>query len=112
MMDLPDALEDVEVVVTDFTTGEEIATGRCDFDLTEQKDRYGNLRSRFSGVFRPAKMADVEALKRRLLAGFSAGTVAHNIILTYGDRTYSFTVKFEVGDRSFPFTGRARPAII
>jgi len=112
-MDLPPVINNVECVIHDFNTGAEIAVGRCSVKLIEQTDRLRMMRNRFEGYFRAATDGDVENLNSHLIQLMSQGAPAHTLMLDYEDRTYSFTVKFEMGEGTlFAFSGRAEPKIV
>jgi len=110
--DLPSIFQDVSCTVHDFNTSEELASGRCDIKFIEHTDRLRVRRHLFEGLFVPASEAETEALKQHLIARLSLGAPAHLIYLDHGGQTYAFTVKFELGDLAFPFTGRAEPKAV
>ena len=105
-------LRDAEAVVNDFNTGEQLASGRADLQFVEHTDRLRVMRNRFEGEFHPATPAELEALKEDLIARFSSGAPAYIMLIPYEGRTYSFTVKFELGEEALPFTGRADPKLL
>ena len=110
--DLPSVLRDMSCTVHDFNTTEELASGHCDIKFVEHTDRLRVRRQLFEGRFVPATEEETEALKQHLIARLSLGAPAHLLYLDYGGRTYVFTVKFELGDLAFPFTGRAEPKLL
>ncbi len=112
-MDLPPIINNVACVIYDFSTGAEVAVGRCSVKFIEQTDRLRVMRNRFEGHFRAASEADVENLNSHLVRQMSQGTPAHTLMLDYGDYTYAFTVKFEMGEGNlFAFSGRAEPRVV
>lgn len=107
--DLPDELSDVTCTVRDFNSGGFIASGRLSLQFARQTDRLRKMRFLFSGEFIPDTPADKEGLDDALVSGFSAGAAAHRVEAEYGGRTWVLVVKFEPGERAFPFTGRNEP---
>jgi hypothetical protein len=111
-MDLPQSLTDVECYVNDFNTGADLGSGRCDLNFIEHTDRLRLQRALFAGEYHPASPEDFDKLKAHVVAAFSSGVASHLLYLDVGDRTYAFTVRFELGDDVFPFSGRAEPRVI
>jgi hypothetical protein len=111
-MALPEILQDIQVTVYDFNTGAQVGVGKSDLDFTEQADHRGSLRSRFRGEFRPATEENAAGLRATLIKAFSSGGASHTMLFDHDGRTYSLTVKFELGDDSFPFTGRSEPNLV
>lgn len=111
-MSMPQSLTDVECVVHDFTTGAELASGRCDVTFIEHTDRLRMQRAAFEGIFRPASEDDLATLRSHVLAAFSTGMTSHMLHFEFDGRTYALTVRFEIDDAALPFTGRSAPKII
>ena len=111
-MDLPEIMQDIQVTVYDFNTGAQVGVGKSDLSFAEEADHRGSLRSLFRGEFRPATQENADGLKAALIRAFSSGVASHTMIFDHEGRTYSLTVKFELGDESFPFTGRSEPNIV
>ena len=111
-MDLPEIMQDLEVTVYDFNSGAQVGVGKSDVSFVEEADHRGGLRSRFRGEFRPATQENADGLKAALIKAFSSGGGSHTMLFDHEGRTYSLTVNFELGDESFPFTGRSAPNLV
>jgi hypothetical protein len=109
MEDLPEVLQDVEVVVYDFNTGEELASGHANINFVPHTDRLRMRRQLFEGVFVPAAEEGGEGLRRHLLTGLSQGAPAMSMHVEFEGDTWVFVVKLDLDDLAFPFTGRAEP---
>ena len=107
--DFPDELSDVPVTIHDFTSGDPIARGRASLRFVEHTDRLRVMRFRFTGEFTPETPEDEVALERALVSGFSAGAVGHKLQVAHGGKTWALTVKLDLGEAVFPFTGRSDP---
>lgn len=109
MRDLPNSLEEAQVTVYDFNTGEELAAGFANVRFLEHSDKLRVMRNLFEGHFTPSTEEEGQNLRRRLFTGLSQGAPAMSMHLEYGGETWVFVVKFQLEDVSFPFTGRAEP---
>lgn len=109
MSELPDVLREMEAYVYDFNTGELLAQGLANVTFTRERDPLRVKRNLFEGEFYPGTEEEIEGLKRRLIAGLSVGAPAMSMQIDYEGETYVFTIKFELGELCFPFTGRAEP---
>ena len=109
MRDLPDELRDVEAVVYDFNTGEELAGGHANVTFVPHTDRLRTMRTLFEGVFVPGSEEDGEVLRRKLFMGLSQGAPALSMHMDYEGETWVFVVKFELEEIAFPFAGRMEP---
>ena len=107
--DFPDELNDVPVTIHDFTSGDTIARGRASLRFVEHTDRLRVMRFRFTGEFTPETPEDQASLERALVGGFSAGAVGHQLQVEHGGKTWALTVKLDLGEAVFPFTGRSDP---
>lgn len=107
--DLPDELTEVPVVVSDFSTGEQLAEGFANIQFVPHTDRLRVRRNLFEGQFIPSTDEGGEALRRRLLTGLSEGAPAMTMHVEYGGETWAFVVKFELDDLTWSFAGRAEP---
>jgi hypothetical protein len=111
-MALPEIMQDVEVTVYDFNSGAQVGVGKSDVSFVKETDHRGGLRNRFRGEFRPATKENADGLRAALIRAFSSGGASHTMLFDHEGHTYSLTVKFELGDETFPFTGRAEPKIV
>ena len=111
-MALPEIIQDIQVTVYDFNTGAQVGVGKSDVSFVAETDHRKGLRSLFRGEFRPATKENADGLRAALIRAFSSGVVSHTMLLDHEGRTYSLTVKFELGEESFPFTGRSEPSIV
>jgi hypothetical protein len=109
MEDLPEALADVATTVHDFNTGEQLAAGHANITFVPHTDRLRVRRQLFEGTFVPDAEADAEALRQHLLRGLSQGAPALSLYVDYAGETWVFVAKLELGDLSFPLSGRAEP---
>ena len=112
-MELPQVANNIPATVYDFSTGEQLASGRCSVKFLEHTDRLRVMRNRFEGYFRTASQDDADRLNAHLIRMISQGAPAHQMIVEYEDKRYSLTVKFELGVGTlFSFSGRAEPTIV
>jgi len=109
MRDLPDVLQEIEAVVYDFNTGEELAGGFAHLKFITHTDRLRMMRHLFEGTFVPATDEGAQTLRRKLFMGLSQGAPALSMQVEYEGETWAFVVKFEVDEIAFPFSGRAEP---
>jgi len=106
MEDLPEVLNDVATTVHDFNTGEQLASGHANITFVPHEDRLRVRRQLFEGVFVPDSE---EGLRQRLLMGLSQGAPAMSLYVDYAGETWVFVAKLELGELSYPFSGRAEP---
>ncbi len=112
-MELPGIINNVKAVVHDFNSGAEVAVGRCSIKFIDQSDRLRVMRNRFEGHFRAATQGDADNLNSHLIRATSTGTPSHTMMVDHEGRTYSFTVKFEMGEGTlFAFSGRSEPRLV
>ena len=109
MEDLPEVLADVEAIIYDFNTGEELASGHANINFVPHTDRLRMRRQLFEGAFVPASEEGSDGLRRRLLTGLSQGAPAMSMHVEFAGDTWVFVVKLELDDLAFPFSGRAEP---
>lgn len=109
MRELPDELRDVEAVVYDFNTGEELAEGHVNVTFVPHTDRLRVMRHLFEGTFVPGSEEGGEVLRRKLFTGLSQGAPALSLHVEYEGDTWVFVVKFELAELALPFSGRAEP---
>jgi hypothetical protein len=109
MRDLPDVLQEIQAVVYDFNTGEELAGGFANIKFVVHTDRLRVMRNLFEGMFVPATAEGAQALRRKLFMGLSQGAPALSMHVEHEGETWVFVVKFEVDEIAFPFAGRAEP---
>lgn len=108
-MDLPTIINKAPARVCNALSGDEVVCGKADIEFLEHTDTIRVMRNRFEGLFYPETEEEGDLLKADILAQYSSGSPGYQLFFDHDDRSYVLTVKFEIGDIAFPFSGRSEP---